>query len=383
MRLLKICVSIAFIISYSTLVLAAQHDELPLGYMTVVNESGAVIYETGRRVHPGDEFIDEDNRLYEILTVDESRALAVYKADVSQEIVPELSVPVQAAPAEAAPLIAVYHTHSDESYIPTDGKASTPGKGSIMKVGEVFVNKLNELGYRTVHNKTIHEPHDANAYHRSRRTFVKLLANQPAALFDLHRDSAPLRSYITRIRGQDVAKIVLVVGRQNQNRRATENYAKQIKAAADSKYKGLVRGIFIAHGNYNQDIMPRSMLLEVGTQYNSRAAAERSITYFAETVPLFIKLPKVTAQEGGAVAQTANDKGAPPPAPPPSPPEVVGEAAGYGLDIAAILAALVVGTGIYLYVSTGSWQEIKRKLKHFRNVEFTNFLGPWRRRRKK
>lgn len=382
MRLLAICcVAIALIINCSALVLAAEHDELPSGYMSVVNESGAVIYETGRRVHPGDEFIDEENRLYEILSVDDSRALAVQKANVSQEIAPELAIPVQAAPEEAAPLIAVYHTHTDESYIPTEGKASTPGKGGILKVGEVFVNKLTELGYRTVHSKTLHEPHDANAYHRSRRTFVKLLANKPTALFDIHRDSAPLRSYITRINGQDVSKIVLVVGRQNQNRKTTEKYAKQIKAAADSKYKGLIRGIFIAHGNYNQDIMPRSMLLEVGTQYNSRIAAERGITYFAETVPLFIKLPKVTAQEGsGAVAQTANDTGAPPP----QLPGAAGEGdAGYGSDIAVILAALVVGTGIYLYISTGSWQELKRKLKHLRNVEFTNFLGSWRRRHKK
>jgi stage II sporulation protein P len=165
---------------------------------------------------------------------------------------------------------------------------------------------------------------------------------------------------------------MLVVGRQNQNRKATQNYAKQIKAAADSKYKGLIRGIFIAQGNYNQDIMPRSMLVEVGTESNSRAAAEKSITYFAETLPLFLKIPNV-AEASGVAGQTADDTE-------PPPPTGVGE---YATDIAVILAALGIGIGLYLFLSTGSWRELKGKLTHLRNVEFTNFLGPLLRRRRK
>lgn len=374
MQLLKTCVLIALFAGCSIPALGAAHDELSSGYITVVDETGAIIYETGRKVHPGDEFINEDNRLYEILSVDNARALAVFKADISKEMDLDLAVPVQAdSEQSSAPLISVYHTHTDESYIPTEGKASTPGKGSIMQVGEVFTAKLAEQGYRVTQSKTLHEPHDANAYQRSRRTFVKLLGEKPTALFDLHRDSAPLRSYIARIRGQDVAKLVLVVGRQNQNRKATQSYAKQIKAAADSKYKGLIRGIFIAHGNYNQDIMPRSMLVEVGTQYNSRTAAEKSIAYFAETVPLFIKFPKTAEAADSAVGQTVTDTEPPPPP----------AAMEYGTDIATILAVLVGGAGLYLYLSTGSWRELKNRINHFRKVEFTNFLGPLRRRRRK
>lgn len=376
MQLLKILFFSVLIALYPSIVLGAEHDELSLGHITVTDERGETIFETGRQVHIGDEYINEDNRLYEIVSVDKTRALAVYKADLSIEFSLDLALPAQAAAEQPpAPLLSIYHTHSDESYIPTEGKASTPGKGSIMKVGEVFAAKLGELGYRVSHSKTLHEPHDANAYQRSRRTFVKLLGEKPTALFDLHRDSAPLRSYIARIRGEDVAKIVLVVGRQNQNRKATESYAKQIKAAADSKYKGLIRGIFIAHGNYNQDIMPRSMLVEVGTQYNSRNAAEKSIAYFAETVPLFIKFPKAANTGEAAAGQVADENEDVPPPPP--------GATEYGTDIATILAVLVVGAGLYLYLSTGSWREMKNKINHLRKVEFTNFLGPLLRRRRK
>jgi stage II sporulation protein P len=55
----------------------------------------------------------------------------------------------------------------------------------------------------------------------------------------------------------------------------------------------------------------------------------------------------------------------------------------YGSDIATIAAVLVGGAGLYLYLSTGSWRELKKRIHHFRKVEFTNFLGSLRRRRKK
>ena len=372
MRFLTIW-AIALLLGIGAAAPAAAHEELESGYITVVDESGAVIFETGRKVHPGDEFINEDNRMYEVISVDKLQALAVYKADISREIELQLSLPAQAeAEQPQPPLISIYHTHNDESYIPTEGKASTPGKGGIMKVGTVFAAKLEDLGYRVTQSKTLHEPHDANAYQRSRRTFVKLLKERPTALFDIHRDSAPLRSYVTRIQGQDVAKLMLVVGRQNQNRAATYNYAKQIKAAVDSKYRGLIRGIFIAHGNYNQDIMPRSMLVEVGTETNTRAQAEKSITYFAETVPLFIKIPP-PAKTAEAAGGQITGGGAPPPPP---------ESTGYAADIAAIIGVLAAGAGLYLYLSTGSWKEMKNRLRHFRRIEFTNFLGSLRKRRK-
>lgn len=53
---------------------------------------------------------------------------------------------------------------------------------SILKVGDRFSNRLKEIGYKPLHSKTLHEPHDANAYQRSRCTFMKLLERQPAAL---------------------------------------------------------------------------------------------------------------------------------------------------------------------------------------------------------
>lgn len=344
-------------------------EEQVSGYVTVTDENGTIVFQTGLAVHPGDEFISEDNKSYEIVAVEGTLARARYTGSESLSGLLSDSLPVQAANGSAPPpIISIYHTHTDESYIPTDGKATQPAKGSIMKVGDSLGQRLSELGYQIDHSTNIHDPHDANAYQRSRRTFVQLMEKQPAALFDVHRDSAPLSVYKATINGKDAAKMLLVVGRQNQNRATTMNYAKTIKAVADSKYRGLIRGIFIAHGNYNQDLNPRAMLIEVGTQYNTLEAAEYSATLFADIVP------GVLSATAGNVAQASPFPGA-------GLVSAATPATGWGQDMLWIVGLLVVGSVAFLFLSTGSISEAKQKLNNFTSREFGDIFRSRRKRR--
>jgi stage II sporulation protein P len=333
--------------------------ELTSGYTTVVDEAGQIVLQTGLAVHPGDEYIGLGARLYEVTAVEGTLAKARYMRNEAP------SAPAVPPVAAGRQLIAVYYTHEDESYIPSDGQASIPGNGGIFKVGGAFAGRLTELGYQVENDQTRHAPHDANAYQRSRRTVRRLLEQKPAALFDLHRDSAPAAAYETRIGDQPAAKLLLVVGRQNPNRQTSLDYAKRILAAADSRYPGLVRGIFLARGSYNQDLNPQAMLVEVGSQHSSREAAERSAALLADLVPLFLAAP--AAGTAGPIAPVA---------------DFAGRTASYGRDIAAILGLLAAGIAGFLFLSTGSWQEAKRKLARFRRFEFINFLGPRRKNKK-
>ena len=348
--------------------LSHGNDEFTAGYITVIDETNTLILQTGLTISAGDQYISEDNKLYEITSVEGPLAKARYINHQSSISLEQLAIPVQGEVDTSQPIIAIYHTHTDESYLPTDGKSAQNGNGSIMLVGDAMAQRLTELGYQVTHDKTLHDPHDANAYQRSRRTFMKLLAQQPTALFDIHRDSAPLSMYKTIINGLDAAKILLVVGQQNQNKNTTFEYAKTIKSSTDAKYKGLIRGIFIAHGNYNQDLNPHSMLVEIGTQYNTLEAAEHSAALFADAVPSFIAInpnstpenPVSSTPDAGIENSVDEAKLATP----------------YSYDIAIILGALIIGIIAYLYLSTGSWQEAKSKLYKFYKYEFTNFLGP-------
>ena len=357
---------------------SADGGELLSGYYTVIDDKGVVVLQTGHEVHLGDEYIGEDDVLYEVTAVEGTLAHCRAMEKLSTQI-PDNAIFVQApAPDAPKPKIAIYHSHTDESYIPNDGTPTERGKGSIMLVGDAFEKRLTELGYQVEHSKTLHDPHDANAYHRSRRTAMKLLQAQPVAIFDIHRDSAPLKAYSTTINGKPATKLLLVVGRQNQNRKTTLDYARSIKSATDAKYRGLIRGIFIAHGNYNQDLSPRALLVEVGTQYNSREAAERSIALFADVVPSFLG----TGNNGGGVAQaspagTYTDTGGDNTGGGSYVP--VDTAPGY--DMLGLVLAVAAGAIAFLFLSTGSWQEAKRKLKNFVKYEFVNFLSPRKKRK--
>lgn len=370
--LLVACLSIILIFGFPGSTWAALSDsnnELTSGYITVIDEENTIIFQTGLTIHAGDQYINEDNKLYEITVVEGTLAKALYINPEPSVSIEQVAIPVQGVVDSAQPIIAIYHTHTDESYIPTDGTSTMNGKGSIMLVGDAFARGLTNIGYQVIHDKTLHCPHDANAYQRSRRTFVKLLTHQPVALFDVHRDSAPLKMYKTSINGLDAVKILLVVGQQNQNKNTTLEYAKTIKSRADAKYKGLIRGIFIARGNYNQDLNPRSMLIEMGTQYNTLEAAQHSAVLFANVLPSFIPVPN---SPSASAAPTVSDT--------PSPvinsnTEGVKETASYRYDIAFILGTLIICTIAYLYLCTGSWQEARHKLYRFFKYEFKDFLG--------
>lgn len=339
----------------------------PGQYSTIRDKKGNVIDKLSRQVYVGDEIITADNMHYRVEKVQELSATAVFlgKEDIAREETEDMggrpaiggvgdTLAVQNQQPENN-LIVVYHTHSDESYIPTDGTESQAGEGGIFKVGSVFSEKLRSLGVEVIHDLRSHEPHDSSAYLRSRRTATKLLSKNPAAIIDVHRDGVPDPDFYTEeISNVPVSNIRLVVGRQNQNMQANFDFAKRLKGYMDQKYPGLVKGIYMAKGNYNQDLSPRSILIEAGTHTISRERAERGIALFAESLPPVLGI-------------TAN----------PTPSRSEGPA-GTSADVAStlfVIVALVLGTAIYLVISTGSIEAAVQKLKEFVTVEWANFFG--------
>ena len=88
-------------------------------------------------------------------------------------------------------LIAMYVTHSDESYVPSDGTQSIEGQGGIYDVARSFRDALQSKGIDVILDESTHLPHDSGAYRRSRRTAERLLQKRPDAIIDIHRDGIP------------------------------------------------------------------------------------------------------------------------------------------------------------------------------------------------
>lgn len=320
-RTLQVTCLLVFLCFISSVVQASEEiwgEYLPIDqYYTLVGPEEEVLMQTGRKIYLGDQYLTADNKLYEVVEIDEEAltARAEFVEEVELEITPlnhlrqELGLTViEAAPeGKKRGRIAVYHTHNAESYVPTDGTDSIYGKGGIHEVGAAFSSALSDLGITVDYSQNLHLPHDRGAYRRSRETVLELISKEPDAIFDVHRDAAPKNAYAIQLEDQWMTSIQFVVGRQNQNLGVNRKYAQSLKKVADDMYPGLVKGIFYGRGNYNQDLSPLSLLLEAGAHTNSRPAAEKGISLFAEVVDFYFYGPSVEAAghgQGGTASRS-------------------------------------------------------------------------------
>jgi len=198
------------------------------------------------------------------------------------------------------------------------------------------------------------------AYQRSRRTATELLKKAPDAIIDIHRDAVPAEEYHGNVNGQPLAKIQLVVGRQNPQMETTNNFAKQLKATADNKSPGLIKGIFFGKGAYNQDLYPRSILIEAGTYTNSRLKAQEGANIMADVIATTIYGEDYAKESTPGKGSTT---------------KIPGEGGGASRTLFWMLGIAALGFGAYMLISTGGINELTEKAKQFSKREFANFLG--------
>lgn len=267
-----------------------RNDNYPrASYVTVRDEAGDIILQTGTPISVDDEFISEKNTRYVISSIQGAEALARVKTDSNTQ--PPAALP-SARKTSAVPAVAInqprhvvlYTTHTDESYVPVSGTASQPGAGDVYSVAATLGAALQKSGVSVSQSLNAHDPHDINAYSRSRRTMVQLLKQQPDAAFDIHRDSAPGEAYVTRVNGLEVGRVMIVVGRANPNLNTNLDFAMEIKQACDTLYPGLMRGIFIGRGDYNQDLYPTALIFEMGSQDTPLDDVYKSANCLADVV---------------------------------------------------------------------------------------------------
>ncbi|MEW6724821.1 MAG: stage II sporulation protein P [Bacillota bacterium] len=331
------------------------HEELSDGHFELVDESGQVILETGLVVEVGDQYLAEDNRLYEVTAVQGglARCRLVETVDLTatrpvawwRRIWPGSArvIPAQ----KGRPLVGIYHTHGAESFVPTQGTASVTPAGGIVSVADAMAAAFERQGFEVVRLRDAHLPHDSRAYERSRRTALQILKRRPLALFDVHRDTAPASAYEVEVQGNRASKVMLVIGRQNPNRSANLEFAKHIKRVADERKPGLIKGIFFGKGKYNQDLGPRVILLEVGTYRIDQASAQRGAMELAELMPAILTDVDAEYRAEGR--------------------------SGWTTALWLIVLVLTIA-GAFLVLSSGGIPQAREKIKQFISREFRGDL---------
>ncbi|HHX86554.1 MAG TPA: hypothetical protein GX693_00055, partial [Firmicutes bacterium] len=310
-------------------------------FFQLVDEQGKLITVTGHRLRAGDRYLASDNRLYEVSSVEQYTARALFQEQVVLKAPPEASglfyqaVPVQGS--RPSRKIAIYHSHNAESYVPSDGTDSIYGQGGIHAVGRAFRDALTAKGIKVLYSDHMHLPHDRGAYRRSRVTASSLLNKRPDAIFDLHRDAAPPETYSLHLDNEWLTKIQIVVGQDNPYTEVNQGFAFDLKGYSDRIYPGLVKGVLITLGDFNQDLSPLSLLLEVGAHTNSREAAENAIVHFSDIVAYYFYGPRYLPGEPSAAEEEQK------------PPALYRDAGGiYGAVSGTVLGLLIASLGVAL-----------------------------------
>ncbi|UNC92478.1 stage II sporulation protein P [Candidatus Contubernalis alkaliaceticus] len=349
-------------------------DEATEGnYYSMVDENDHRIMRTARHIHVGDQYICGKNKLYEVHSVvdytahareiERTQAGSSFFSDFISSVGERLNfnIPVLLQSQEAQQenrLLGVYHSHGAEAYVPGDGEESIDEGGGILDVGRSLAQALEDKGIEVIHSEETHVPHDSGAYVRSRRTAEEMLQEDPDALFDVHRDAVPPDEYLAEVEGEERVQIQLIVGRQNQNASNIQQFAEGLKEKGDELYPNLVKGIFMAQGNYNQDMSPNAMLLEVGAHENEKAGAQESVVLFADVISKYLY---GTDEGGEQIGLTQDSPGGP---------------GGTAItQVFSLLALVVAALAAYLLISTENLEEAKAKLKHFTSKEFRDIAG--------
>lgn len=220
-----------------------------------------------------------------------------------------IEIPGDKIPVKKAPLIAIYHTHTSETYIDDPRKQDVNGHvlpgniGNVGKVGMELARVLSEkYGFRVIHTTKVHDDFYNRSYYNSRNTVKQLLQENPEIdlILDIHRDG--IKAELTReqlttvFANERVANIMLVVanGKYSFGEAESRNdwqknlaLARDLADWLDRLYPGLLRRIEerdTTTNRYNQDLSPVSLLIEIGDYRNTTQEAINAAHYLADAI---------------------------------------------------------------------------------------------------
>ncbi len=205
--------------------------------------------------------------------------------------------------------IAIYHTHTSETYIDdprqqdVNGHVKSGEIGNVASVGRELARELSsKYNYKVIHTTKVHDKEYALSYLNSRKTVKELLEkdNNYDLILDIHRNgikNAKRQDVISTINGRRAAKIMFVVTNGNFNfahlnlrdhhPEWQENlkFAQKLEEELKKSYPNLLqKGLEVRDTTYNQDLHPKALLVEIGDYRNTTAEAVYSAKLLAEVI---------------------------------------------------------------------------------------------------
>ncbi|MFI3209729.1 MAG: stage II sporulation protein P [Peptostreptococcaceae bacterium] len=203
------------------------------------------------------------------------------------------------------PTLFLYHTHSSETYSdsPSGNFHSEDIEKSVMHVGKVLTDELEDKGWGVLHNAIYHDNIDYNKSYTNSLATIKDTLSKHESLeiaIDIHRDARPVDTEAERkietdrmvidIDGEEVAKIFFVVGPDNENVEQIRKIAKEVTELANEMYPGFALPVIEKeYGRFNLYLAKNHMLIEVGSNGTTTEQAVNSSKYIADVLDNYFK----------------------------------------------------------------------------------------------
>ena len=234
--------------------------------------------------------------------VDSRTSLLAGDIDVEQALSLDLTI----EKTKKEPKILIFHTHIHEGFADSDmSKGLSEG---IWGVGEELKRILEEeYGIGVIHDAGQYDMvngkgQTTGAYERMEPPIREILKKYPSieVCIDLHRDGvAEGTRLVTEIDGKQCAQVMFFNGLCRLNKNGTpqpisglenpylkENlaFSLQMKTAANHLYPNFTRKIYLNAYRFSLHFLPRSTLVEVGAQTNTKAEAKNAMKPLAQVL---------------------------------------------------------------------------------------------------
>lgn len=192
-------------------------------------------------------------------------------------------------PESAEPQVLLFHTHGSEAFSDSEeGNADM----TVVGLGNYLAELLStQYGIQVIHNTEVFPYSDS--YSLALDMIEQTLAEHPSiqVTIDLHRDSGGHE--VVDINGKPTAPIMLFNGMCQTPDGPLENVSNpylldnlafnfQMKLKGEAYYPGLMLRTFLKAYRYNQHVLPRATLVEVGTENNTFEEARNAMEPLAD-----------------------------------------------------------------------------------------------------
>ncbi len=225
-----------------------------------------------------DKLLDYDYLVKNFYRIDRTTTIDSSELNPGQLLAKDLTIDTNVG----GPVILIYHTHSQEGFVDSDGAEGM----TVMGLGDRLTSLLQDTyGIQVLHHRGKYDVDGRDyAYSNAEPEIKQVLADNPTiqVVIDLHRDGVGDDVHlVTDIGGKQTAKIMFFNGLSRttstgpidhlQNPNLQDNLATslQMQIAAAELYPGFTRPVFLKGYRYNMHMCPKSMLIEVGAQTNT------------------------------------------------------------------------------------------------------------------